>query len=337
MFGNLKKLTNRFKFSWSQKEKYGLPLSKRLKAAFWGFTPAEWVEYDLDQNEPSEYISEYDRYQFRNAASSYRILLDNKVVFNSLVKNFAPVNQIYGYKQGRFFSLYKGKCQIEILDEINKLVFKKNSMGGGHGFHLLELRQDGYYIDLEKQEKSSVVSLLENENNYLLEDYCEQSDFEKKMFPQSVNTIRVITVIDNGYAVPILACHRMGKNTNSLVDNASSDGLVANIDMASGVMREATSYREHGTVTYDVHPITGTPIKGVVIPNWEYVKEQVSYFHEQMLFAKIPLLAWDVALTNDGIRIIEANTSSGLRMFQIQVGGLRNAPLGLWFKKNKYI
>ena len=47
-------------------------------------------------------------------------------------------------------------------------------------------------------------------------------------------------------------------------------------------------------------------------------------------------IAWDIALTNNGIKIIEANASCGL-MFVQSFSGQRNGKIGEWMKEWGYL
>ena len=50
----------------------------------------------------------------------------------------------------------------------------------------------------------------------------------------------------------------------------------------------------------------------------------------------IYFVAWDVLLTEDGICIIEANSSSGINIIQMW-GGQRNKELGNFYRTHKII
>jgi hypothetical protein len=99
-----------------------------------GFLLDEYAINDLAHNDAREYISEYERMQFREQIRDYRIVFDNKILFYSIIRNFAPTNTIYAYKvQGQFVQLEAGISELhltDLLERESKLVMKLNTAGG---------------------------------------------------------------------------------------------------------------------------------------------------------------------------------------------------------------
>lgn len=314
-----------------------------------GFMPDEYVIYGLDKNDPKDYISEYERSLYREAMRDKREILDNKILFYSIIRNFADVNTIYAYKQigdAQFVALEKGferKAIPERLRELGKIAYKINYGGSGSGFRLLEYERGGYFINREPASLQEIEALLDADN-YLLEAYCVQGRFENELFPDSVNTLRISTAENkNGDIEVMFALQRMGRVPKSCVDNANAGGILAKIDLDTGrmdvgwVYAGGSFYKEDGSeARYAIHPITGCPIEGRIIPNWNRLKEQILRLHGQLRFLGIPQIAWDVALTDDGFKIIEANLSTGVEI-QLIYGGLRKHPYGRWMKERGYI
>ena len=81
----------------------------------------------------------------------------------------------------------------------------------------------------------------------------------------------------------------------------------------------ATGRRE----TVEKHPDTGAQIEGTVVPNWKSVKETMLELATLLPFPG--LVGWDVALTDSGLVIVEANTGPGLDIHQCH-GSLRETP-----------
>lgn len=314
-----------------------------------GFTPLEYIIYGLEKNDPADYISEFERSQYREAMRDKREILDNKILFYSVIRNFADISTIYAYKKrgnAQYVALEKGferEAIPERLRELGKIAYKINHCGGGGGFQLLEYDGGEYFINRKPASLKEIEALLEADD-YLLEAYCVQGQFENELFPDSVNTLRMVTAENkSGDIVLLYALQRMGMVPNSCVDNACAGGIFARIDSDTGRMDAGlthggiNSYRENvGVARYAVHPTTGCAIEGRMIPNWDALKAQLLHLHGRLRFLGLPLIAWDVALTDEGFTIIEANVSSGSRL-QIVFGGLRNKPYGRWMKERGYI
>lgn len=210
-------------FMQSQPNSFNLNSEQIRKAKKLGFTPDEYAIYDLERNDPDDYISEFERMLFRDTQTDKRILLDNKVVFYQLVRTLIPTNRIYAYKENGFYVCLESGFQEEFiikkLRDVKRIVYKKSDAGGGEGFKLLEYRDGSVWINRIRTTEEDVEQLI-RDDNYLIEEYCVQSGFENALYPYSVNTIRLITVVDDGEVEVVAAMHRMGVDENKCVDNA---------------------------------------------------------------------------------------------------------------------
>ena len=311
-----------------------------------GFTADEFVIYNLKKNNPSDYLTEFERYRLRLRLRESRILMDNKVIFNQLLSNFAPVNKIFAYKKGNQIvplcpEWKRYESPLDFIMNQSVVCFKKIFGGGGEGFHLLGFDEKNFLMDKTICSADQINSLLSDSKDWLLEEYCKQSEFANSLFAGSLNTLRIITILDADDKPTVLAAlMRMGANESVCVDNASQGGVFSDIDIQTGQMYAAIcSYsaqwlRTSGNDinTYSTHPITGAPIEGVIIPDWEIIKSQIQSFHEHLLYTGVSFIAWDIALTDDGIRIVEGNTSCGLGLLQRR-GGQRHKALGDYYRR----
>ena len=125
-----------------------------------------------------------------------------------------------------------------------------------------------------------------------------------------------------------MAVHRFGTNRSGIVDNASSGGIFANIDIKTGILEEAYSY--YSKDFYEKHPDTGIQIKGVKIPNWNMIKENLLKIATK--FPYINFVAWDIVPTKEGFSVIEGNTSTGFGLLQGK-HGIAKSELAEFYKK----
>lgn len=332
---------------------FNLPPAIVKKANSLGFTAEEWVLYGLDHNDPANYCSQLDRKLFSNKIEKYRILLDNKIVFQSLIKDLVNVNRIFAYKtQGGYNALYKGfelENIITRLKENGKFVTKEfssvHNSGCGRGFRVISYENAKFHINGLEVSEEEVSKLFNESDDYLIEEFCEQSDFENSIFPKSVNTIRFITVKDRktGRIYPLYAIHRMGASEKSLADNASLGGLQCEINMETGALSYATSYaprigydKNYKQIHYSTHPVTGIQLEGLVIPDWENIKKKACELHEALSYTGIIFIAWDFALSKKGLTVIEGNGTCGFRLLQTHEG-CKNNHIGEWYKDNGLI
>ena len=329
-----------------QSNSFGLSRAEVRKANSLGFTADEYIIYDLEHNNPEDYLSEYERDLFRKAARDYRILLDNKIVFYSIIRNFASANRIFAYKKnGCYVALEDGFGEDEILARIReagKMVYKETSSGGGLGFRLLEFSDGEYRINRKQAKEEDIFSLLQKDN-YLVEEYCSQGSFERQFWPYSVNTIRIVTLASHGNVQVVAAFQRIGLDREKCVDNACAGGLSAAIDLSSGALSAARSRapgffieNDGSPKWFQKHPGTGAQIEGVRIPGWTSLCSEIKELHQKLAFTAIEFIAWDIALLDDSFKIIEANTSCSMDLLQT-FGGARKGVIGKWMKNKGFI
>lgn len=77
------------------------------------------------------------------------------------------------------------------------------------------------------------------------------------------------------------------------------------------------------SVPVERHPDSGAPIPGVAIPFWDEAVELARRAHREA-FRRFVFLGWDIAFTNEGPLLIEANSGPGVFHHQL----LDDAPLG---------
>ena len=160
------------------------------------------------------------------------------------------------------------------------------------------------------------------EKNILLEE-CIQSNEELKAFhPNSLNTIRVVTVSNGDRFVVFGALFRMGAH-GSVVDNTHAGGVFAPINVETGVIdiEAVDSINNH----YKCHPDTQKQIVGFKIPYWDEIIETCKKASKTI--PNIRFAGWDVCVTKDGfIELIEGNHAPDFD------GGMQ-APLKVGVKK----
>ena len=140
----------------------------------------------------------------------------------------------------------------------------------------------------------------------LIERYLDQHPAMAEFNPSSVNTCRVWVVRETGRAArAVLAYLRIGRG-GSIVDNQSSGGMVAPIDLDTGI----TGVAIDGLPTraeFVAHPDHGAPIAGRVIPFWPEVRTMA-----QEALGAVPRLRFaglDIAIGPAGPIVLELNAS----------------------------
>lgn len=130
----------------------------------------------------------------------------------------------------------------------------------------------------------------------------------------SVNTLRIFTFRNDSIIYFTGGALRIG--TDSFVDNYSAGGLVCAVDLEKGRTKgEAENYLGQ---RFAEHPISHTLLVGFEIPNWD---EVISYVFNMAQLYDLNYVAWDIAITEDGVDLIEANPAGMINIIQIAGNG----------------
>lgn len=320
---------------WDKKTDFNISYIKKVKYALKGFSLNEYIWYDLEKNDYHKYISEYERMESREINGSYKFILDDKLVFEEVFSKYTRVPINYAWiSNGTIYGLHDYDVNndniFEFLHSVSKSVFKYLGNGGGVGTYVFESVDNNILINGKIAQKEDVIQIFMREGQSILCEYISQSKFSSILYPNTTNTIRIVCAKkkEEQEAEIIAAVQRIGCKASIPVDNLHSGGLVSEINLDTGELSFAVSClgeMKNRLIKFECHPDTGNKIKGMKVPNWESLKDEI-----KILTNKIPYLnfvAWDVLLTENGYCIIEGNASSGCTMFQMN-HGIRNSALG---------
>lgn len=229
-----------------------------------------------------------------------------KEEFNS-IRNKLDFNRKYSKYVKRGFMTSEGAGAEEIaafIRRYQKVLVKPLAETQGRGIELVEYAPDT--IDRWTEKLSS--------GKYLMEEYITQHPVLSQINPSSVNTIRVCTVLDDDHVAHIIGAGLRCGGAGSFVDNFHHGGIAYPIDIENGIV-SGRGKTNSDNRTYARHPVTNTLMVGLKIPHWELVMQSVKEAAE--MSDRIAYLGWDVAITEDGIEIIEANDGQGCTMWQL--------------------
>ena len=136
----------------------------------------------------------------------------------------------------------------------------------------------------------------------VIEEVIEQHPQAAKIYPKSLNCLRVVTLVNNGEPNILYAVFKMGNN-GGFVDNLENGGLACHFDLDKGeiIGQGHTS----ALINYDRHPSTGIKFVGYKLPFMDEVKEMVK--KAAMVIPEFRYVGWDVCLTPTGPAIVEGN------------------------------
>jgi hypothetical protein len=150
----------------------------------------------------------------------------------------------------------------------------------------------------------------------------------------ALSSMRIMSVMaPNGDVEVLFAVFKISGGGGSVVDNFHAGAFVCKVDMETGRLGDATDWgiKQPGR-WLETHPATRAQIAGRALPLWRETVEVVRRAH--LAFADRIAVAWDVAITEEGPRIIEGNNQFGLDMVQrthrMPAGNSRFCELYAW-------
>ena len=253
----------------------------------YGSAPDDYYQYEFYR------LSLSERNKFITWRRSHKLIHANGAEAEAIVEKD---------KFNRRFDAYLNRDWIDLQTATSKAFYdflKKHGaafmkpLGGacGKGIFILdvdEFKRDG--CDIEKY------------RGFIAEEVLQQHEAISRLNPNAVNTIRVLTYCGE----ILLAVLKLGTG-DSIVDNQHAKGLNGNIDLETGITNSAFYDLDYNP--FYRHPDTHEMLLGVEIPHWQELKKTVVTAAKEL--REVPYLGWDVAITPNGVAIIEANEAPG--------------------------
>lgn len=156
----------------------------------------------------------------------------------------------------------------------------------------------------------------------MAEEFVNQHPKLNELSPSGVNTIRIITQLNDKDEVDILGC-RLRITVNSKVDNLAAGNIAAPIDPITGIVIGDGVYSDIAFEDQEFHPVTNVKINGFQIPFWEKTVELAK--NAQLLHKQNRSIGWDIVITNKGPGLIEGNHDWCKLLWQLPVKkGMKN-------------
>jgi hypothetical protein len=180
-----------------------------------------------------------------------------------------------------------------------------------------EARGKGVFKIYKEADHSKDKALYEScvKNRMVVEQCIEACDELKAFHPQSLNTIRVVTIAGKEKACVFSGVFRSGVGDN-VVDNTHAGGVSAQINPQSGIIE--TDGADSKGNKFVCHPDSGIQFKGYKIPQWDRIVENCCTMAKEV---KNPITGWDVVINKQGqVEFIEANYGPDLDVMQVRYG-----------------
>lgn len=265
---------------------------------------------------------QYYQYDFANKTKEQRQQYIGSYEFKEMLDSFGTKETIdlFENKYDTYLKFKEFYNRDIILVKTPTDIIKFNSFAKKHSSFIVKPIDDhgGKGIEIVDTKTADLKILflkLISKGGAVCEELISQAEETALFHPASINTVRIVTYYDNDKLSVIYAFLRAGVN-NSRVDNTSSGGLAVSIDVDTGCMNtDALSRLEKKIVFVEKHPNTNVSFKGTVVPKWDellsLLKKLVKVVPQQKY------IGWDMALTNDGWVMVEANPKPLISTIQI--------------------
>lgn len=194
---------------------------------------------------------------------------------------------------------------VSFVKQCDGKILMKPLMGAsGRGIFKPDVTSDEKAISLFKEIKTGDV-------DYMAEELFIQTGSLHEANPSCLNTVRIFTLFNGKEVYLMCAGVRIGGG-KGVVDNIHSGGMVCELEKETGTII-GTGYNLLGE-KFVHHPVSGTLLPGLVVPNWDKVLKVIR--EAAMVSPNIGHTAWDVAVSETDVTLIEANEQGNFDLIQ---------------------
>lgn len=262
--------------------------------------------------------ADYALFEFWRINGEKRKTYVTRSLSNALIRrlNTAAGRAVFGSKAefDRLFAAYIGRewielpCSEETLSAFVRdkplLFYKPLDQCCGRGVERLDTSMF--------HGSSELSGYLSAKGSGVLEEALAQHPQMCRLYPDAVNTVRIVTIFDGKMPETLFTYIRIGSGGRH-VDNFNNGGMMAPLNPVTGcVVYPAVDKAGLG---YSIHPQTGCSILGFEVPFWE---ECIELVHKAaMVVSGAGYIGWDVAVTPSGPVLIEGNAFPGYDIYQM--------------------
>ncbi|NMH87416.1 sugar-transfer associated ATP-grasp domain-containing protein [Flavivirga algicola] len=256
----------------------------------------------------------------------YKSLFNNKLVF-ALFCEKASINspRLISHNFGSCFCFNNKNEKINTKEELvlffervfasldtNAIFFRPPSEYGGKG--CFKISQKGLASEVDDKYETII------NGRFVHTEIIHQHKEINKIHSKCVNTIRIISLITSEGDIELVCSFMRFGVGDSSVDNASSGGFFVGVNLNDGTLKLSGLYMlEYGGGDIYEHPDSGFKFEGFKIP---YFKEACEEVVNAVKIIPDRFIGWDVAITQNGPLIIEANWAPHIFLSDYAYGGL---------------
>lgn len=321
-----------------------LGLVSFIKTVSKGFYSISGVLYNFEENDYKDYISDWKRIrQVSKINGDKRLVLDDMLLYHLFNKDNPKVPKLIAItNEGKLFEISDSDSTKEIsiekfLDKAklfpHGVIVKSQRGGGGANITKVQFKDNEFIFSGTCKSYDAFEKAINSSINFIVTEIINQTGFANEVYPKSLNTIRVLTMIDPETMKPFIAkaVQRFGTVDSEVVDNWTAGGISVDINIEKGVYGLGASYPKNKKVDWlKEHPNTKVKFFEESVPNWNLIKESVLKMSSEYFF--LSYIGWDIVPMEDGFLVLEGNTNSDVNLLQIHGGLLKNKRVREFYK-----
>ena len=261
--------------------------------------------YEIDESEKEDWVGTGATYEYQKKMNppARRKVLSNKVLFYDAYRPYIQHEMVTIDELERD----PGNATTLLLNPSGKVVLKPSDGQCGRGIEVVHT--DGLTPRL-------LMQRMRDGGNDLAEEFVEQHDQLNRLSPSGLNTVRIVTQLNEQDDVQILTA-RLRITINSAVDNMAAGNIAAPIDPATGILCGPGVYSDITKQDETHHPVTGIRIEGFQVPFWRETLELAK--RAALVDTGNRSVGWDIAITRNGPELIEGNHDWCRLLWQLPV------------------
>ena len=266
-----------------------------------------------------------------NAANPWQGVMDDKLAFEHLMRGFGfsvptTLAVIGGKRNAPKPAFLRDKDSVRAFFEAASFPVFGKPLDADQSLGSIKLIGYDPAIGMLSKHDGSLIAVddfwteiaTNHAQGYLLQDCLVSHKELLELCGSGVPTMRILT-LDEGDGPALFTAAAKLTGSNNVADNFWRGGnLIAPVDIESGVMGQALTRMGVDGELCSTHPDTGCEIEGTALPLWQEAKTVALLAAGILKGAAI--IGFDMALTDNGPVIIEANYDPDLVMMQAAHG-----------------
>lgn len=290
-----------------------------------GFLAESACAYGLNEGNVGRYLSDYDYARLFPLNDWERIWINDKLTLRYVLSGAGWGKLLPAY---HFYITAEGVRSIPgsgNADGVGSLVNRLRAEGElackpcngqqSQGFHRLSSEGAGLYVDGKLVGEGEFAEFARSHRNYIVTDFIHPEQSLAAIHPL-IHTLRVLVARVGGAFNIIAAYLRFGQGDvggNYVFAGADASNYTVGVDLGTGEYGGGKAVFVNRVEDSSRHPTTGVIAEGV-LPDWEGVVETALGIAES--FGFVDYLGFDFGVTDEGLRLMEINSHSGMKYIQ---------------------